>query len=963
MAASPYEDLTPARHRVIRDGIAAQIPDIDPGETSEWLDSFDAMIDAGGQQRARYVMLRMLARARERHVGLPALTTTDYINTIATENEPFFPGDEELERRYRAWIRWNAAVMVHRAQRPGIGVGGHISTYASSASLYEVGHNWFFRGKDHPGGGDHIFYQGHASPGMYARGFLEGRVSQEQLDGFRQEVSHPHGIPSYPHPRLMPNFWEHPTVSMGLGPMNAIQQARVNRYLHHRGIKDTSDQNIWAFLGDGELDEVESRGLIHIAAIDGLDNLNFVINCNLQRLDGPVRGNGKIIQELESFFRGAGWNVIKVVWGREWDALLGADRDGALVNLMNNTADGDYQTFKANDGAYVREHFFGRDPRTKQMVAGMTDDEIWGLRRGGHDYRKVYAAYKAATEHKGQPTVILAKTVKGFHLGPSFEGRNATHQMKKLTLDNLKAFRSELHIPIDDAQLEADPYQPPYFHPGSDSPEIAYLQERRQKLGGYVPERRNNAKPLVLPGDKVYDVLKRGSGKQEIATTMAFVRLVRDLVKDPEIGHRIVPIIPDEARTFGMDSFFPTLKIYNPHGQLYTAVDASLMLAYKESEAGQILHEGIDEAGSIATLTAVATSYATHGEPLIPIYVFYSMFGFQRTGDGLWAIGDQMGRGFVMGATAGRTTLTGEGLQHADGHSHLLAATQPHIVAYDPAYGFEIAHIIKDGLRRMYGASEEFPQGRERPVLHHHLQRAVRAAGGARRPRRRGAAQGHVPLLAGHRHRRQGARSAARLRRRAAVGVGGPAAAGHRLGRRGRRVVGDQLVGALSRGRADRAGPPARSEPARRALRHAAPAERPGAGDRDQRLAAGRAELDRTVGPDGLRGAGRGRVRLLRHPGGRSAALPHRRPVDGGRGVVGVGAAWRVPGRRRRRGRGEVPAQRSPGGPVRERGRRLIRAIPQPGPIPPVGLRGGTNRDRLLMTIRADGLAGATTHG
>ncbi|MEO5832439.1 MAG: pyruvate dehydrogenase (acetyl-transferring), homodimeric type, partial [Nakamurella sp.] len=398
-------------------------------------------------------------------------------------------------------------------------------------------------------------------------------------------------------------------------------------------------------------------------------------------------------------------------WGREWDTLLAADRDGALVNLMNTTADGDYQTFKANDGAYVREHFFGRDPRTKQMVAGMTDDEIWGLRRGGHDYRKVYAAYKAATEHKGQPTVILAKTVKGFHLGPSFEGRNATHQMKKLTLDNLKAFRSELHIPIDDAQLEADPYQPPYFHPGADSPEIAYLQERRSKLGGYVPERRNRAKPLVLPGDKVYDVLKRGSGKQEIATTMAFVRLVRDLVRDPEIGHRIVPIIPDEARTFGMDAFFPTLKIYNPHGQLYTAVDASLMLAYKESEAGQILHEGIDEAGSVATLTAVATSYATHGEPLIPIYVFYSMFGFQRTGDGLWAIGDQMGRGFVMGATAGRTTLTGEGLQHADGHSHLLAATQPHIVAYDPAYGYEIAHIVKDGLRRMYGSSEEFPQG------------------------------------------------------------------------------------------------------------------------------------------------------------------------------------------------------------------------------------------------------------
>ncbi len=491
---------------------------------------------------------------------------------------------------------------------------------------------------------------------------------------------------------------------MGLGPMNAIQQARVNRYLYHRGIKDTSDQHIWAFLGDGEMDEVESRGLIHVAAIDGLDNLTFVINCNLQRLDGPVRGNGKIIQELESFYRGAGWNVIKCIWGREWDPLLHADRDGALVNLMNTTADGDYQTYRANDGAYVREHFFGRDPRTKAMAAHLSDDDIWRLRRGGHDYRKIYAAYRAAVEHVGQPTVILAKTIKGFGLGPSFQGRNATHQMKKMTLDNLKSFRDSLglHEAIPDAQLEADPYQPPYFHPGQDAEEIEYLQERRRVLGGYVPERRLTAKPLQLPEDKVYDVLKRGSGKQEVATTMAFVRLVRDLFKDPGIGNRIVPIIPDEARTFGMDAFFPTQKIYNPAGQLYTAVDANLMLAYKESEQGVMLHEGINEAGSAATYTAVSTAYATHGQPMIPMYIFYSMFGFQRTGDGFWAVGDQMGRGFILGATAGRTTLTGEGLQHADGHSHLLAATMPHIVAWDPAYGYEIAHIVKDGLRRMY---------------------------------------------------------------------------------------------------------------------------------------------------------------------------------------------------------------------------------------------------------------------
>jgi pyruvate dehydrogenase E1 component len=689
---------------MIRDGIAAQLPDIDPEETAEWLDSFDGMIDADGQQRARYVMLRLLGRARERHVGLPALTTTDYINTIPTESEPFFPGDEEIERRYRGWIRWNAAIMVHRAQRPGIAVGGHISTYASSASLYEVGYNHFFRGKSHPGGGDQVFFQGHASPGMYARAFLEGRLSADVLDGFRQEVSHPSGsVPSYPHPRLMPDFWEFPTVSMGLGPMNAIQQARFNRYLHHRGLKDTSDQHVWAFLGDGELDEVESRGLIHVAAVDGLDNLTFVINCNLQRLDGPVRGNGKIIQELEAFFRGAGWNVIKVIWGRQWDPLLHGDRDGALVNLMNTTADGDYQTYKANDGAYVREHFFGRDPRTKAMVAGMSDDEIWHLRRGGHDYRKIYAAYHAAVDHVGQPTVILAKTVKGFHLGSSFEARNATHQMKKMTLANLKEFRDTLSIPVTDEQLDTDPYQPPYYHPGEDAEEIRYLQDRRTRLGGYVPERRVVAKPLTLPSDKLYDVMARGSGKQEIATTMAFVRLVREMFKDPEIGKRVVPIIPDEARTFGMDSFFPSQKIYNPSGQLYTAVDANLMLAYKESEQGVILHEGINEAGSVATLTAVGTSYATHGEPMIPMYIFYSMFGFQRTGDGLWAAGDQMTRGFVLGATAGRTTLTGEGLQHADGHSHLLAASMPHVVAYDPAYGYEIGHIVKDGLRRMYG--------------------------------------------------------------------------------------------------------------------------------------------------------------------------------------------------------------------------------------------------------------------
>jgi pyruvate dehydrogenase E1 component len=699
---------------IIREGLAAHLPDIDPDETTEWLESFDAVVDAAGQQRARYLMLRMLQRARERHVGVPSLTSTDYVNTIPTDREPWFPGDEDAERTYRRWIRWNAAITVHRAQRPGIGVGGHISSYASSATLYEVGFNHFFRGKDHSGGGDQVFIQGHASPGIYARAYLEGRLSEDRLDGFRQELSHGgpgHGLPSYPHPRLMPDFWEFPTVSMGLGPMNAIMQARFNRYLGARGFTDTSDQHVWAFLGDGEMDEPESRGLIHIAAGEGLDNLTFVVNCNLQRLDGPVRGNGKIIQELESFFLGAGWNVIKVIWGREWDGLLARDRDGALVNLMNTTLDGDYQTYKANDGAFVREHFFGRDPRTKELVEPMNDAQIWNLKRGGHDYRKVYAAYAAATQHHGQPTVILAKTIKGYGLGAHFAGRNATHQMKKLTLDDLKTFRDSQRIPISDRKLEENPYLPPYYHPGEDAPEIRYLRERRQRLGGAVPARRVTAKPLVLPGDKVYEIVRKGSGKQEVATTMAFVRLLRELVKDKEMGARFVPIIPDEARTFGMDSMFPSQKIYNPHGQQYTSVDAELMLAYKESETGQLLHEGINEAGSMGSFIAAGSAYATQGQPMIPVYVFYSMFGFQRTGDSIWAAGDQMARGFLIGATAGRTTLTGEGLQHNDGHSQLLAATNPAVVAYDPGFSYEVAHIVKDGLRRMYGSQEGDEQG------------------------------------------------------------------------------------------------------------------------------------------------------------------------------------------------------------------------------------------------------------
>ena len=683
-----------------------QLVDIDPTETAEWQASFDAALEHAGPVRARYLMLKLLQRAHEKQIGLSSLRNTDYINTISPEHEPAFPGDEAIERRIRQYIRWNAAMLVHRAQRPGVGVGGHISTYASSASLYEVGFNHFFRGMDHPGGGDQIFFQGHASPGMYARAFLEGRLSETQLDGFRQEVSHPGGgLSSYPHPRLMPDFWQFPTVSMGIGPINAIYQARFNRYLHNRGIKDTSQQHVWAFLGDGEVDEVDTLGAIGLASREGLDNLTFVINCNLQRLDGPVRGNGKIIQELESTFIGAGWNVIKVVWGREWDPLLAQDREGALVNLMNTTLDGDYQTYKAESGQYVRDNFFGRDPRTAAMVASWSNDQVWGLKRGGHDYRKLFAAYTAAMEPNGKPTVILAKTVKGWTLGSTFEGRNSTHQMKKMSLEDIVTFRDRLGIPIPDSQL--DKYTPAYYRPADNSEEAKYMAERRAALGGSIPRRRAKSKPLPMPADSVYESVKRGSGHQEIATTMAFVRMLKDLVKDPGLGSRIVPIIPDEARTFGMDSLFPTMKIYSPHGQKYTAVDRELMLSYKESTSGVILHEGINEAGSTASFTAVGTSYSTHDEPMIPIYIFYSMFGFQRTGDAFWAAADQLARGFVLGATAGRTTLNGEGLQHEDGHSHLLASTNPAVVCYDPAFAYEVGHIFKDGLRRMYGPNSE----------------------------------------------------------------------------------------------------------------------------------------------------------------------------------------------------------------------------------------------------------------
>lgn len=702
---------------VIHEGLPTQLPDIDPDETQDWIDSFNALVDERGRERARYVMLRLLERAREAQVGVPALRSTDYINTIPPEREPWFPGDEDAERRIRAFIRWNAAVMVSSANRKGLEVGGHIATYQSSASLYEVGFNHFFRGKDHPGGGDQVFIQGHASPGIYARAFLEGRLSEEQLFRFRQEVQHGKGagLSSYPHPRLMPDFWEFPTVSMGLTGINSIYQARFNRYLQNRGVKDTSQQRVWAFLGDGEMAEPESLGAIRIAAREELDNLTWVINCNLQQLDGPVTGNGKIIQELEANFRGAGWNVIKVVWGREWDALLARDVDGVLVNKMNSTPDGAFQTFSVESGAYNREHFFGPDPRLRAMVEHMSDRQIEKLPRGGHDYRKVYAAFDAATKHVGQPTVILAHTVKGWTID-ALEGKNATHQMKKLTQDDLKKFRDRLYLPISDRDLESA-YEAtgaaPFFHPGADSPEIEYMLERRRQLGGSLPQRVDRATMLTLPGDSVYAELKKGAGNHKVATTMAAVRLLKDWMKDPGIGQRIVPIAPDEYRTFGMDAMFPSAKVYDPHGQQFESVDRNMLLQYKMSTSGQMLHEGISEAGAMASAIAAGSSYATHGEPMIPFYIFYSMFGFQRTGDSIWAMADQLSRGFLVGATAGRTTLTGEGLQHADGHSPLIAATNPAVVHYDPAFGYEVGHIMRAGLERMYGASADHPRGED----------------------------------------------------------------------------------------------------------------------------------------------------------------------------------------------------------------------------------------------------------
>ena len=689
------------------DGLHEQIPDIDPDETDDWLQSFAAVVEERGKNRARFLIRRLMSKAREMQVDFPATVSTPYINTIAPEDEPWFPGDEGIEKRLRAFIRWNAVAMVTHANSWADGIGGHLSTFASSAALYDVGFNHFWQGKDDGEPGDHIYIQGHAAPGIYARAYLEGRLDDTDLEHFRREIGRT-GLSSYPHPRLMPDFWEFPTVSMGLGPIMAVYHARFNRYLHNRRIDNTSESKVWCFVGDGETDEPETLGALHLAARERLDNLIFVVNCNLQRLDGPVRGNGKIIQELEANFRGSGWNVIKVIWGGRWDDLLARDRDGVLLNKMNETIDGEYQRYSVESGAYIRERFFGPDPRLREMVQHLSDEELQTLPRGGHDYKKLYAAYQAAVEHEGSPTVILTKTVKGWSLGPDLEARNATHQIKKLTRTQLMTIRERLRL-HDEVDAEFDPDDPPYCRPQPGSAEHEYLVARRKALGGPLPKRIGNwsRKALPMPSSKPFEEFSAGSGKMAVSTTMAFTRMLRAMTREPGFGERVVPIIPDEARTFGMDSLFRELGIYASQGQLYEPVDHDLLLSYTEHIDGQILEEGITEAGALASFTAAATSYAVRGVAMVPFYTFYSMFGFQRVGDMIWALADMRGRGFLMGATAGRTTLMGEGLQHQDGHSPLLASVVPPCQAYDPAFAYELAAIVRDGIRRMYGVGED----------------------------------------------------------------------------------------------------------------------------------------------------------------------------------------------------------------------------------------------------------------
>lgn len=675
--------------------------DLDPQETQEWIDALDAVISTDGADRAHHLLEALIDKARRSGAYLPYSANTAYVNTIPPHLEPPFPGDGALEQRIRSYIRWNAMAMVVKANRISGELGGHIATFASAATLYDVGFNHFWRAPSHEHGGDLVFVQGHSAPGMYARSFLEGRLNKEQLDHFRREVDGK-GLSSYPHPWLMPDYWQFPTVSMGLGPIMSIFQARFMKYLQDRGLAKTDDRKVWSFVGDGEVDEPETLGSITLASRERLDNLIWVVNCNLQRLDGPVRGNGKIIQELEAIFRGAGWNVIKVLWGRYWDPLLARDKDGWLQRRMMEAVDGDYQNYKSHDGAYVREHFFGKYPELRAMVANLSNEDIWRLNRGGHDPTKVYAAYRAAADHVGQPTVILAHTVKGYGMGTAGEAQNRTHSQKKLDLNDMKAFRNRFDIPLNDAQVEAAEY----IHPDPDTPEMQYMRARREALGGHLPARRPVAAPLEVPGIDILASVLESSGERELSTTMAFVRILTLLARDKKLGRYVVPIVPDEARTFGMEGLFRQLGIYSSVGQLYQPQDRDQVMYYREDKKGQILEEGINEAGAMSSWIASATSYSTHGVATVPFYIYYSMFGFQRVGDLIWAAGDMQARGFLIGATAGRTTLAGEGLQHQDGHSQVMAGNVPNCISYDPTFGYELAVIIHSGLRRMYVEQE-----------------------------------------------------------------------------------------------------------------------------------------------------------------------------------------------------------------------------------------------------------------
>jgi len=678
------------------------LQDLDPEETAEWLDSLETVIDAEGVDRAHFLLKNLIDKAREKGAYLPYNANTPYVNTIPTDRQPRYPGDREIERRISSIVRWNAVAMVVRANKESSELGGHIATFQSAATLYDIGFNHFWRAPTENHSGDAIYIQGHSSPGIYARAFVEGRLTEEQLLHFRREVDRK-GLSSYPHPWLMPDFWQFPTVSMGLGPMMAIYQARFMKYLQGRGLDQTGDRKVWCFVGDGEMDEPESLGAISLASRECLDNLIFVVNCNLQRLDGPVRGNGKIIQELEAVFRGAGWNVIKVIWGSNWDALLARDKLGLLRKRMEECVDGEYQAFKARDGAYVRKEFFAKYPELLDMVSGMTDQEVWQLRRGGHDPLKVYAAYAAAVSHRGEPTVILAKTIKGYGMGAAGEGMNITHQQKKMGLEELKAFRDRFKIPVPDDQIA----EVPIYRPPDDSIEISYIKERRAALGGGIPQRRRRSASLEVPPLSAFEAQLKSTEKREISTTMAFVRILSTLVRDKNIGNRVVPIVPDESRTFGMEGMFRQLGIFSQVGQLYKPEDAGQLMFYREHQQGQILQEGINEAGAMSSWMAAATSYSTHNLPMIPFYIFYSMFGFQRVGDLAWAAGDMRCRGFLLGGTSGRTTLNGEGLQHADGHSHILASVIPNCVAYDPTFAYEVAVILQEGLRRMLKEQED----------------------------------------------------------------------------------------------------------------------------------------------------------------------------------------------------------------------------------------------------------------